>query len=75
MKVGEFLRICAEQYKTMTKLGVKPSDCERLGMWEEYKELMRESGKKSYAVAVISHRHQLSERTVLRIINRLERTI
>ena len=73
MKVAEFLKICADMHKMMTKLGVKPSDCERLGMWDEYRQLMSESGKKSYAVAVIAHRHHISERTVLRIINRLEK--
>ena len=59
----------------MTKLGVKPSDCNRLGMWDEYTALMRENDKKSYAVAVIAHRHHVSERTVLRIINRLDREL
>lgn len=71
MQAIELIKFCAESMKAMSKVGIRMDDCRYLTLWREYRDLMEQHHKKTYAVALLSARHNISERTLARILKRL----
>ena len=71
MRAIELVNYFAEVMKALSKVGIRMDDCQYLVLWKEYCELMEKYGKKTYALALLSARHNISERTLIRIIKRL----
>lgn len=75
MKAVELVSFLAKAMKTLSKAGIRMDDCRHLQVWREYSALVADREKKTYIIALLAHRHGLSERTVRRIITRFERDV
>ena len=61
--------------KAMSDVGIRMNDCRYVDLWSEYRSLMSTHHKKTYVIAVLSSRYNLSERTIERIINRFSKEL
>lgn len=75
MRAIDLLNYFGEPMKALSEVGIKMDDHQYLNLWKEYSELMAKYNKKTYAVALLSSRHHISERTLLRVIKRFEREL
>ena len=71
----DLMKFCEKVMKSLSKVGVKTSDCQHIGMYNEYKELERQGVKKEYIRAVLSGRYHISESTIYRIVTRLDKQV
>lgn len=59
----------------MSEVGIKIGDYRHLVLWNDYTALIADGNKKTYAMALVASRHNVSERTLSRIISRFEAEI
>ena len=75
MKAAELVNFNERAMKAMSEVGIKMGDYRHLVLWNDYHALIAEGHKKTYALAVVSSRYKVSERTLARIISRFEAEI
>ncbi|MBQ7539774.1 MAG: hypothetical protein IJT13_01465 [Bacteroidaceae bacterium] len=73
MKVIEILKISRETLKVLQDSCVKVEDCKYIELYEQYNKIVREGGKSSYAVAVLSERFGISERKVYYLLSKFSK--
>lgn len=56
-------------------IGVPPNDWQYMQLYADYVRLMREGNKKTYVVAELADRYELSERKVYALIKAMETTV
>ena len=75
MKAAELVHFNEKAMKAMSDIGIKIGDYRHLYLWNDYYSLINDGNKKTYALAVIAKRYNVSERTALRIIKRFDAEI
>lgn len=75
MKVGEFLAICEDILKLLSKYNVKMSDYQYTELFSDYKRMCEEGYKVTYIVICLSEKYSISEASVYRILHKFRRTI
>ena len=75
MKAAELVNFSAKALKAMSEVGIRIGDYRHLVLWNDYRALVEDGNKKTYAIAKVSHRYGVSERTVARIIKRFDSDI
>lgn len=73
MKVIEILKISREMLKALQDSCVKIEDCKYIELYEQYIEIVRRGGKRSYAVAMLSERFGISERKVYYLLRKFSK--
>ena len=71
----ELLKFCEKIFKSMSEIGVKTDDCRHIAMYDEYKQMESKGFKKEYIRAKIARKYKVSETSVYRIVNRLDKHI
>ena len=72
MKVIEMLKLGQNWLEMLQKACIKIEDVRHIEMYEEYKRMIDEGGKKTHAVAVLVDVYHVSERQVYYIIRKFE---
>ena len=72
MKVVEILKLGQNILKTLQKARIRIEDVRYIGLYEDYQSIMNDGYKKSYAIAVLSERYNISERQVYYLLKRFE---
>lgn len=72
MKVVEILKIGQNILKTLQKARIRIEDVRYIGLYEDYQSFMNDGYKKSYAIAVLAERYNISERQVYYLLKRFE---
>ena len=72
MKVIEMLKLGQNWLEMLQKACIKIEDIRHIEMYEEYKRMIDEGGKKTHAVAVLVDVYHVSERQVYYIIRKFE---
>lgn len=75
MKAAELVNFNERAMKAMSEVGIKIGDYRHLVLWNDYTALIADGNKKTYAMALVASRHNVSERTLARIISRFEAEI
>lgn len=75
MKAADLIHFNEKSMKAMSDIGIKIGDYRHLYLWNDYYALINDGNKKTYALAVVAKRYNVSERTVLRIIKRFDAEI
>ncbi len=75
MEVIDFLRICREFLKVMSRLGLKSEDYRYIEMYEEYRAMRDRKEKVEYILKVLSDKYKVSESTVKRIVRRFNNEV
>ena len=75
MNVADFIKICGEILKLLSKFDIKVSDYKYTSLFSEYESMAGRGNKMSYIVAVLSEKYGVSEASVYRIIRRFKRAI
>ena len=70
MKVIEILQINKISLETLQKACIKMSDVQYIDLYNDYCKMVRSGEKKSYIVAVLMDRYNVSERQVYYILKR-----
>lgn len=60
----EMVRFCSDILKRLSESDILLDDYKRLGMCDEYRELIDEGHKKEYAIAVVTSKYKVSESTL-----------
>lgn len=71
MKTIEILRLCPEILKALHKSGSKIDDYRYVELYNDYLDMRKEGDKTTYIVTVLSQRYNLAERTVYKLLKRL----
>ncbi len=72
MKVVEILKLGQNILKTLQKARIRIEDVRYIGLYEDYQSIMNDGYKKSYAIAVLSEKYNISERKVYYLLKRFE---
>lgn len=72
MKVVEILKLGQNILKTLQKARIRIEDVRYIGLYEDYQSFMNDGYKKSYAIAVLAERYNISERQVYYLLKRFE---
>ena len=73
MKVIEILQINKISLKILQNACIKVSDVQYIDMYDDYRKMISDGEKKSYAVAVLMDKYNISERQVYYMVKRLEK--
>lgn len=71
MKVYEILSLNRHLLQVIADASIDASDVKHLEMYREYCRLMSEGHKKAYIMQYLSDEYGISERTIYRIVDRL----
>lgn len=63
MRAIDLVRFCGEMLKRLSDCDILLDDYKRVGMCDEYCKLIDEGHKKEYAIAVVTEKYHVSERT------------
>ena len=72
MKVVELLKIGRNLLELLQKSCIKINDVQFIAMYDEYKALIEDNTKTSYAVTTLSRKYNISERQFYYLIKRFE---
>ena len=72
MKVVEILKLGQNILKTLQKARIRIEDVRYISLYEDYQLFMNDGYKKSYAIAVLSEKYNISERQVYYLLKRFE---
>ena len=72
MKVIEIMKLGRNWLEMLQKACIRIDDVRHIEMYETYKRIIRDGGKKTHAVAVIVDLFHVSERQVYYIIRKFE---
>lgn len=72
MKVVEILKLGQNILKTLQKARIRIEDVRYISLYEDYQLFMNDGYKKSYAIAVLAERYNISERQVYYLLKRFE---
>lgn len=72
MKVIEMMKLGQNWLEMLQKACIKIEDVRHIEMYETYKRMIDEGGKKTHAVAVLVDVYHVSERQVYYIIRKFE---
>ena len=72
MKVIEIMKLGRMWLEMLQKACIRIDDVRHIEMYEEYRKIISEGGKKTHAVAVIVEMFHVSERQVYYIIRKFE---
>lgn len=75
MNVYEFLTTHKSALEQINDAQIEVADVRHLDMYREYVKLIREGHKKTYVMKYLSDEYSVNERTVYRIIQRMDRKI
>lgn len=75
MNVYEFLTTHKSALEQINDAQIEVSDVRHLDMYREYVKLIGEGHKKTYVMKYLSDEYSVNERTVYRIIQRMDRKI
>lgn len=75
MTAYDLLCVLAEPMKRMSEIGIRTSDCNYVGLFQEYSKLSAKGEKKEYIKAELSRRYGISESTLVRIVRRLSQEL
>ena len=75
MQAYELVEILSDALNRLSKIGIKLTDYQHLAMFHEFKQLEAKGAKKEYIRARLSHKYKVSERTIIRIITRLNKQV
>ena len=73
MKVIELLKLTHISLEILQNACIKISDVQYVKMYDEYRSLISENNKTSYAATVLSQKYGISERQFFYIIKRFEK--
>lgn len=74
MRAIELVKFCDKILKTLSNSGINTSDCRYINLFDEYEDMVLKGEKTTFAVARLSERYNISERSVYRIIRRFKST-
>ncbi len=75
MKLYELLDFNKELLKRLFFAGIKPEDYRYADLFADYERLRREGEKKTYIVAMLADKYDISERKVYSVINHLSQEL
>lgn len=75
MKIYELLQFHKELLKRLCSAGIKPNDYKYADLFADYDRLSQEGEKKTYIVAYLSDKYDISERKVYSVINHLSQEL
>lgn len=75
MKTHELLSFNKEFLQKLHTAGIKINDYKYVELYEDYRQLNHRGEKKTYIVAFLSSKYNLSERHTYSVISRLEQDI
>ena len=73
MKVIEILKICENFLKILQDECINVDDARYISLYEEYKAIVGNGGKTTYAVTMLSNKYNISERKVYYLIRSFDR--
>lgn len=74
MTIYELVRCCQLQMEILHKNDVMITDYKHIDVYEEYLRMKEGGAKVTYIVAVLSAKYDLGERTLYRLISRMNKT-
>lgn len=75
MKIYELLQFNKELLKRLCFAGIKPDDYKYADLFADYELLSQEGEKKTYIVACLADKYNISERQVYAVIGRLSQEL
>lgn len=72
MKAGELLTFCPNLLKALHESGIKTSDYVYVRFYCDYQRLKAAGEKKTYIVAYLQDNYGLSERSVYKLLHKLD---
>lgn len=72
MKVVEILKLGWNFLELLQKSSVKMDDLRYVALYDEYKKIVGNGGKSTYAAVVLSQKYGISERKVYYVIKKLD---
>lgn len=73
MKIYELLQLNCDSLKLLQDSGIKMKDYKYLSLFKEYMKIIGEGNKKTYAVAVLADKYNLSERCIYKMLEKLQK--
>ena len=73
MTVFEILSFHKEILHRLSDAGIKTDDYKYVDLFQDYREMIQAGNKTTYAVAVLSDKYRISERTVYNVIRHLSK--
>lgn len=73
MTVFDILNFNRELLLRLSKIGIKATDYIYVDLYKDYLQMYKEGNKKTYIVAVLSEKYNVSERHVYSIIDRFSK--
>lgn len=73
MKVFEILNFNREPLNRLREAGIRLCDVEYIDLYNEFRALVADGNKVTYAVAVLAVKYSVSERSVYNVVSRFER--
>ena len=70
MKVNEVMKSSREILEVLQNSCIKIDDVRYLPMYEDYRQMMKEGGKKAYVIATLGDIYHVSERQVYYVIKK-----
>lgn len=71
----DLVKFCREIMKRLSKNDIRIDDYRHVEMCDDYKQLVDNGHKKEYVIAVLQEKYRISESTIRRVINRLQRPV
>ena len=75
MTVFDVLRLNRSLLTVLAANGITAKDVEHTGVYEDFQKMKAEGEKISYIVAVLTDRYDIGERTIWRIVKRLDQPL
>ena len=75
MKAIDFLKEHADTLRRMNRAGLKSTSVAQIELYEEYRQMINEGGSPYKAVMQLAIRHDVTERTIYRIIEIMQREV
>lgn len=73
MKIYEILSFNADLLEKLHKIGINTNDCKSFKISKEYVKMRKKGHKVVYIVATLSRKFNVCERTVYKIISKMEK--
>lgn len=75
MKAIDVVKIMAQGMKMLSDADIRTEDYRHIPMYEEYLSMRQDKEKYRYIIAVLAMKYNLSQSSVVRIINRLSKAV
>lgn len=70
MKIYEILSLNKELLQRLSMVGIRTNDYQYVELYHEFREMIQDGNKTTYAVAILSEKYAISERKVYGLIRR-----